>query len=208
MTRARVLDQVAAEVLHARADGITRVAVDGVDGAGKTTFADALAALLVPAGRQVIRASVDDFHRPERLRYARGRDSPEGFYLDSYDHEALRERLLDPLSPGGSRRFRRRAFDHREDRPVEAPLEAADADAILLLDGIFLHRDELRGYWDYSVFRDVPVDVAVPRGAARGEGFGAPDPSAPSNRRYVLGQQRYLAECDPARRATRVIDNR
>jgi hypothetical protein len=34
---------------------------------------------------------------------------------------------------------------------------------VLLLDGIFLHRDELVGAWDFSVFLDVPVDIAVAR---------------------------------------------
>ncbi len=153
MTRERLLAEVAQEVLAAAPGRITRVAVDGVDGAGKSTFADELAEALAPSGRQVVRASVDDFHRPRDLRHARGRDSPEGFFEDSYDHERLAELLLDPLGPGGSRRLRRKAFDHRTDTPVHAPEEVAAADAVLLLDGIFLHRDELAGRWDLSISR-------------------------------------------------------
>jgi uridine kinase len=42
------------------------VAVDGVDGAGKTTFADALLALLA---RPVVRASADDFLHRREVRY-------------------------------------------------------------------------------------------------------------------------------------------
>jgi transposase len=52
--------------------------------------------------------------------------------LDSYNYEALAANLLRPLSPHGSRRFRRAIFDHRTDRPVVAPEEYADADAILV----------------------------------------------------------------------------
>jgi uridine kinase len=55
-------------------------------------------------GVPVIRASVDGFHHPREIRYRLGRDSPEGFYRDSYDLDALQRELLDPLSPGGSRR--------------------------------------------------------------------------------------------------------
>jgi len=40
------------------------VATDGVDGSGKTTFADALALPISRRGRAVIRASVDGFHNP------------------------------------------------------------------------------------------------------------------------------------------------
>jgi len=32
-----------------------------------------------------------------------GRDSPVGFYLDSFDYAGLKKVLLDPLGPGGSR---------------------------------------------------------------------------------------------------------
>ena len=47
------------------------VAVDGVDGAGKTTFCDELASVLRAQGRAVVRASVDDFHHPRAIRWRR-----------------------------------------------------------------------------------------------------------------------------------------
>ena len=193
-----MIEVVADEILAVPSAGVVRVAIDGVDGAGKTTFADRLAPVLAASGRQVIRASVDDFHRPQAERYARGRDSPEGFFLDSYDYDALRERLLDPLGPGGSRRYRRRSHDLRTDELVDPAAELASVDAILLLDGIFLHRDELAGLWNYSLFLDVPFEVSTARCAARGDRL---------SHRYVEGQRLYLAACDPASRATRVIDN-
>jgi uridine kinase len=71
----------------------------------------------------------------------------------------------------------------------------------------FLHRDELVGLWDFSIWLEVPFGVSVPRGAARGYGFGSPDPEAPSNRRYVEGQRLYIESCDPRSRATIVVDN-
>ena len=67
-----------------------RVAVDGVDAAGKTTLADELAAGLSEARR----LSADDFLRPPEKRYQRGRGSPEGFYEDSFDYERLRDAVL------------------------------------------------------------------------------------------------------------------
>jgi uridine kinase len=184
---------------------VARVAIDGVDGAGKTHLADELAALLGAAGRPTIRASVDGFHHPRAVRYQRGRDSPEGFFRDSYDYHRLKEALLDPLSPGGSGRYRLAAFDHRADRPVHEPERLASSEAILLFDGIFLHRPELRAYWDWSIFLQVAFHVSIPRGAQRGE--GSPDPASPANRRYVEGQELYLATCDPMTRAAVVVNN-
>nr|WP_255604239.1 hypothetical protein [Oscillochloris sp. ZM17-4] len=184
---------------------VTRVGIDGVDGAGKTMFGDELVGLLQAAGRRVIRASVDSFHNPRALRYRRGRHSPEGFFHDSYDYAQLWAALIDPLSPGGDGRYRTAAFDHRTDSPVVAPEEQAATGDILVFDGIFLHRPELRSSWDLSVFLEVSVVTSVGRCAAR-DG-SSPDPQHPSQRRYVEGQQLYLRSCRPERRATFVVNN-
>jgi uridine kinase len=64
---------------------VTRIAVDGIDAAGKTTLADRLGALL-----KADRVCIDDFLRPEDERYARGIDSAEGYYEDSFDFAAFR----------------------------------------------------------------------------------------------------------------------
>jgi uridine kinase len=207
--RRRVLRTVGDDVAALRGDSVARVAVDGVDGAGKTVLADELARLLRERSVPVIRASVDGFHHPRHVRYRRGRDSPGGYYLDSYDYDALERLLLAPLGPGGDRRFVRAVYDVERERPVAGSVEVADPESILIFDGIFLHRPELRSFWDYSVFLDVPFEVSVARGAERhrGDPLADPDPEAEINRRYVAGQRRYLRECEPWQHATVVIDN-
>ncbi|SEQ20552.1 uridine kinase [Lentzea albida] len=192
------LDEVA-DLLPAR--GL--VAVDGVDGAGKTTFCDDLTRVLRARGREVVRASVDDFHHPRAIRWARGKASPEGFFLDSYDYERFVSHLLVPFAAGEP--FRRASHDLATDEYVDAPAEVAPPSALLLVDGIFLHRDELVGRWDFSVFLHVEFAVSVARMAKR-DG-SPPDPDDPRNRRYVEGQRLYLARCDPAARADLVIDH-
>lgn len=181
-----------------------RVGIDGVDGAGKTTFADRLGQVLTAIGMPVILASIDRFHHPRAIRYAKGQDSPEGFFVDSFDLAALKRELLDPLAPGGSGVFRRAVFDHRRDQPVMAPAETAPPGAVLLFEGIFLHRPELRGSFDLTVFLDVPFAQSYRRMAER-DGCD-PDPQHPANRRYFLGQQLYLSSCEPQSRAGILID--
>jgi uridine kinase len=196
-TRTAVLERVAAAVLALPSVRTVRVGIDGVDGAGKTTFADELGAVLAPAGRPLIRATVDGFHNPRAVRYRRGRGSPEGFYHDSYDYATLTAVLLDPLGPGGSGRFRRAVFDVDADMPVDAPEEHARPGSILLLDGIFLHRPELRRYWDYSVFLRVEW--------ARNHRLR--NRAEPRPHRYQEGQNIYFRECEPWTCASIVVDN-
>lgn len=199
VTRLEVLSAVA-DLLPA--DGLVRVGVDGVDGAGKTTFCDHLARVLRARGRAVVRASVDDFHHPRAIRRARGQTSPEGFFLDSFDYERFTAELLVPFAAGQP--FHRASHDLESDEYVDAPAETAQPPAILLVDGIFLHRDEVVSHWDFSVFLAVDFAVSVARMAAR-DG-GPSDPDDPFNQRYVGGQQLYFAQCDPAARASLVID--
>lgn len=185
--------------------GIVFVAVDGADGRGKTIFADELAEVLQASGVTIIRASVDGFHNPPSVRYARGRSSPEGFYLDSYDYDALRRLLLDQRLPNGDGQIVRAIYEVHREQPVAQLVELAPLECVLVLDGVVLHREELRGHWDYSIFLDVDFAVSIRRCALRGR--GDPEPRAESNRRDVEGQRLYLRLCRPDRHATVVIDN-
>lgn len=77
---------------------------------------------------------------------------------------------------------------------------------MLVLDGIFLHRPELRWHWSWSLWLEAGRATTLRRCVAR-DGAGSGDPADASNRRYVLGQQLYVREAAPARHATRVVDN-
>jgi uridine kinase len=88
---------------------------------------------------------------------------------------------------------------------LDLPWQSAPCSAVLVLDGLFLHRDELLDLWDFSVFLDVPFTVSVARMAVR-DGTH-PDPEHPTLARYVQGQGLYFAACSPWERADLVIDN-
>lgn len=178
------------------------VGIDGVDGAGKTTLADDLADALRPV-RAVVRVSIDGFHRPRIERHARGARSPEGFWLDSYDYAAFRREVVDPLRSGAGT-YLPAIHDVDSDAVICAPRHSVVAGATVVVDGIFLHRDELRDIWDTSVFLDVPFAESVRRVSAR-DG-SSPDALDSSQRRYVEGQRLYLESCSPRERASILVD--
>ena len=192
------------------------VAIDGIDGSGKSTFADELVAALearTDVDRQLVRSTVDSFHHPRAVRHARGPGSPTGFYRDSTDLAALTSQLLDPFLAGQP--FRIAVFDEPSDQPVTDPPVVAAPDAVLVFDGIFVHRAELADRWDLSVFLDGLARVT----AARVDRVVAECPGDPLGdlltmcrwwvllRRYVVGQRQYLEECDPASVADVLIAN-
>lgn len=214
--RDAVLAAVADRVAALPRDRRVVVAVDGIDGAGKSTFADELVRALATrpdVDRELVRSTVDSFHNPRAVRHARGPGSPTGFYLDSTDIGSLTSALLDPFAAGEP--FRTAVFDEPSDSPIDVPARTAATDAVLVFDGIFLHRPELRGRWDLSIYLDGLDRVSE----ARVDRVVAECPGDPLGdlltlcrwwmllRRYVLGQRQYLDACDPAGVADIVIDN-
>lgn len=164
------------------ADRLTRIGIDGVDGAGKTRLAEELAQELTSRGRPVARVSLDQFERPTTERYARGELSPEGYYLDAFDLSPFRAHLLS----------------------IDGPSEMA-----IMVDGVFLQRPDLFDLWDATVWVDADLDVAAQRGAERNRvWFDSLDETHERYRvRYVPAQRRYIEEQRPHERATFVFRN-
>ena len=206
MSRQGVLSAIADAVADR---GPLRVAVDGPDAAGKTTFADELAAVVVARGRPLVRVSLDGFHRPRGERLARGALSAEGYLEDSFDLAALRRDVIEPLGPGGTRCIVRARYDWRADAAVEAAPEIVADDAVLLLDGVFLLRAELAGFWERSVFLFARPEVVLARALERdGVAMGGRDEVERRYRaRYLPAQALYLARARPHERATVCVEN-
>ncbi|WP_405429613.1 cytidylate kinase family protein [Micromonospora sp. NBC_00617] len=186
----------------------TRVAIDGPPASGKTTLADELAVVLRGQGRDVIRATIDDFLFPRARRYPRGEYSAEGCYHDTHDYDALNRVLLDPLGPEGDRRFRNAVYDRTTDAVLCPPVTAAPADAVLIFDGVFLLRPELIGRWELRVFVSTALETTVDRALIRERRVS---PRADIERRwrerYIPSQQLYFATVGPTRHADIVVHN-
>jgi uridine kinase len=186
-----------------------RVAVDGRTASGKTTFADELAAGIQQSGRPVIRAQIDGFHRPRVERYRRGRMSPEGYYRDARDLDALVSLLLAPLAPGGDRMIRTESFDLDADQPIDAAPWRADDAAVLIVDGTFLQRPELAAHWDATIYVRASSHLCLQRGIDRDSAhLGGPEQTRRMYaERYQPAYEMYEHEASPETSADLIIDN-
>jgi len=209
MDREVLLDRIAAHLAHRRLGHPLRVGIDGPSGVGKTTFAIELAAAMRAAGHPVIRIDSDGFHHLRAVRYRQGRASARGYYEDAYDLDAVRDLVLVPLGPGGSRRYATKVHDLASDAVVR---EEADAttDAVVLLDATFLQRGDLREHWDEVLYLDAPASVAQARGVARDAAAlgGTEAAQAAYEQRYSAAFRIYVEEERPADRATILVDHR
>ncbi|MEU7876422.1 cytidylate kinase family protein [Dactylosporangium sp. NPDC049140] len=207
-TRDELLGRLAAAVGAVEVAHPVRVAVDGAPAAGKTTLADELAVVLRAQGRDVIRASIDDFLFPRAQRYPRGEYSAEGCYFDTHDYDALNRVLLDPLGPGGDRCFQNAVYDRTADAVLSPPISTAQAGAVLVFDGVFLMRPELFDRWDLRVFVSTALEKTVDRAVVRERQVSSrAEVERRWRERYIPSQQLYFAQVRPADHADIVVHN-
>jgi uridine kinase len=206
--RDEMLGRMAEAIGSVTAAHPTRVAIDGPPASGKTTLADELAVVLRAQGREVIRATIDDFLFPRALRYPRGEYSAEGCYFDTHDYDALNRVLLDPLGPGGDRRFQHAVYDRTADAALSPPVTTAPADAVLVFDGVFLMRPELINRWDLRIFVSTALEKTVQRAVIRERGVSSrADIERRWRERYIPSQQLYFATVRPAHHADIIVHN-
>jgi uridine kinase len=209
MLRSQLLEALSNYILEKTRDHPIRVAIDGLDNAGKSKLAKELIFPLKKCKRQIINISIDGFHHPKKYRYRRGEYSPEGYYYDSFNLESIISNVLEPLSPGGNRQFRKQVFDFTTDQVVESDWEIAEDHAILLFDGLFLQRQELDPFWDIRIFIDIEQDVSLERAFKRDLHYYHSLENI--HKKYILrvfpAHQIYLERCHPLQHADVIIEN-
>jgi uridine kinase len=187
----------------------TRVAVDGTTASGKSTLARELTDAVTAKGRQPIHLSMDGYHHPRQHRWRKGPLSAEGYYEDAYDFSAFVANVLGPLGPQGNLRFKERIIDLATDQAINEPAVLAPADAVVIVDGSFLQRNELTDHWDYRIFVNTHFDVALARGLARDSKAlgGAEAARTAYQSRYHAAARLYISDRHPADTASVIVDN-
>jgi uridine kinase len=191
---------IAAEVFPRTLDGFALIGIDGAGGSGKSTLARELADLLAGPDRATPVTIVhgDDFYRPmeadERLALTPG----EGYEL-YFDWERMREEVLAPLTSGRDADFRR--YDWAANRITPGERHHVPHTGIVILEGIYVVRPELEGFYDLTVLVDTPFDLCLERLLTRGHDHG------PGNwyLRWQASDKHYFATTEPWARVDLVV---
>ena len=151
--------------LHRR--GPMLVAISGIDGSGKTTLARKLENALAARGFRVALIGTDAWHHPASIRF--GGDRPaEHFYRNAFRFDELFRRLIDPLRRNGSVTLTANLVRMQPETRYPHTYHLRQID-IILLEGIFLFRRDLRERYDLSFWIDCTFETALERALARNQ---------------------------------------
>jgi uridine kinase len=168
------------------------VAIDGPSGAGKSALTGELALLR----GDVAIVEGDDFYRPLNESTRAALTPIEAVDL-LFDWERLRDEVLAPLLRGEDARYRR--YDWTAERLGEDVATVA-AQGVVVVEGCYVARPALRGYYDLIVVVDAPRELCLARQLARGE-------DEPEQiERWRAAEDWYFERQDPRRVAALVVD--
>jgi uridine kinase len=178
------------------------VGISGIDGAGKTRFAESLEKFLIARKRETQAINLDDFHNPRKVRYA-GQDQADNYYNRSFNINLIVEKLLTPLRQKGTFSSKMTVLDLDTDKYDIEREFSFNRDSIVIFEGVFLFRKELSPYIDYKIFLDIPFGESKKRAKDR-------DPEEVIKKydeKYLPAQARYLEEYPPKKTADIVVGN-
>jgi uridine kinase len=178
------------------------IGVNGIDGAGKTKFAEALNTYIKAQGLPTQLIQLDDFHNPKAIRYA-GNDQSDNYYNKSFNIGMIIEKLLTPIQKKKPISLELTTLDWQTDKYENERKYLIKPNTIVILEGVFLFRKELAPYIDFKVFLDISPDESKRRALIR-------DPEADLKKydaKYLPAQQKYLKEYPPIKVADIIIDN-
>lgn len=182
------------------------VAVDGLDGSGKSMFAQALMAALADGGQAPVLLRVDDFRRPQDWSRP-GRTEAQLYYDDYYDLADLDRCLRDFLAGADSVEIPH--YDAAAERLSGTRAIAFGAARLAVVEGVFILRVPTVAAEAAVIYVQVTADEARRRVLARdvGRGRAATEVARRIDARYAPGQIRYHQDFDPVGRAAVVVDN-
>ncbi len=193
--------------LQKQKDKPLRIAVNGIEGTGKTTFVEAFCAYLQEMALEAIHISIDGFHYNKKHRYQQGRNSAKGYYEDSYDENSFVTKVL-VESQKERPHYTFATHDLESDAYLDLKPIKISNKAILITDGAYLLKPAFLEHWDFKIYLYADFEVAMKRGVHRDrEVLGGEEATEKKFlERYHAASKIYLEACQPKEQADWIID--
>ncbi len=182
------------------------IGINGIDASGKTEFAKSLDVFLRDRYLDTQLVHLDDFHNPKLIRYS-GKNEIDNYYNRSFNLDSLIFEILEPIFRGNTINKDLKTLNLQTNNYDLTRTYKINSQTVVILEGVFLFRKELRDYLNYKVFLDVSFKTALKRAYLRDYKYLGKDLENKYSQKYFPAQVKYLEEARPMSLADLIINN-
>ncbi|SHF17712.1 uridine kinase [Tissierella praeacuta DSM 18095] len=183
------------------------VGIDGLGGAGKSAITELLKTQLQNSNYYPVVLHIDDFIYPRYIRYDEFKEEWYCYYNIQWRYDYLIKEILLPVREGIEIDKQVELYEKENDLYILEQIKIPQG-SILLIEGIFLQRKEIKEYFDYMVYVELPKDIRLSRVINRDTYIGDDkDIKLKYERRYFPAEDKYIKDYCPAENADFVLEN-
>lgn len=181
------------------------IGIDGLGGAGKSTISSKISDTLNQKGYNTIVLHIDDFIHPKSVRYNSNYPEWECYYNLQWRYDYLIDNIINPIRNGNNFNKQIELYNKENDTYILQKFDIPK-DSIIIVEGVFLQRKELKNCFDYIIYMDIPENIRLNRVLKRDLYIGNKQQIIDKyNNRYFPAQDYYLKECQPKQNANYIL---
>jgi len=181
------------------------IGIDGLGGAGKSTITELLHKKFSEENYSITVLHIDDFIHQKAIRYNDNYDEWKCYYDLQWRYDYLISEVIKPIKCGGDFNGKIELYDKDNDTYYLSETNIP-VGSIVIVEGVFLQREELDGLFDYMIYIDIPEEIRLDRVLERDGYIGNKQQiKAKYNNRYFPAEHYYIEKCSPDLNADYVI---
>jgi len=137
------------------------VGISGIDGSGKSTLAQNLVKSLNSRGFRAVSFDIDELLNPKSIRH-KNPNQVESYFEDNFDYTSFKTKILTPTRAATNVEEFYPALDLESDQVSEKKFSFFGP-GILVVEGVFLFRKEIRDCFDLKIWLDISFTDAMSR---------------------------------------------
>ena len=180
--------------------------INGIDGSGKTEFAENFKKFLLLNKHKAQIINMDDFFNSKGERYS-GNNQVYNYFHKSFNIDILINELLMPIRKGKCFRKKLTLLNIKTNKYNTRKEYILENDTVVILEGIFLFRKELLNFIDYKIFLEISFQESMKRMKNRDIPIYGNIMLEKISNKIFPAQKKYLGTYLPFKKANILIDN-
>ncbi len=206
-SRDKVFHEIYMDILSSKKEGSPLIiGINGIDTSGKSEFSKSFEKYLKEKKQKVQLIHLDDFHNPRKIRYS-GEDEIENYFFKSFDIKKLVNDLLKPIRNRKLLQKELTLLNLQTDKYDTVKDYSIDKETLVILEGVFIFREEIEKYLDYKIFIEIPIRLCKERAIQRDVPLYGEDILKKYDTKYIPTQKYYLEKFPPQKHADIIIEN-